>query len=483
MISLIWHSLSGRLLFLTLVFVMLAEVLIFVPSVARFREDFLHERLEKGQIAALAAMEARGGMPSTELQRAVLKKAEVYSVVMDRNGRREPILMTPLPGMVAATYDLQQAGPLTLMGDAVTALFRTEPRFIRVRGRPPAGGGALVEVVLEESGLRAAMRAYGLRIFLISLVLSVLTAAMVFLSVNAFVLAPMRRVIDGVIRFREDPEDASRVLRPSGARGEIGQAERELALTQTEVVNALKQKSRLAALGEAVAKINHDLRNILATAHLLADRLEASKDPMVGVVGPKLLASLDRATRLCQQTLAYGKAEESPPDLRPIRVGDLAEEVGAALGLMGETAPNDIRFENRTAPDLMIEADADQIFRALLNLARNAHQALESAGEGGCIAVEARIEEGRALIDVVDDGPGLPEKARENLFKAFKGSVRRGGSGLGLAIAAELARGHGGALSLVETSERGARFRLILPRAGLDAAAPPQKTLLPGAAE
>lgn len=500
MMSLIWNSLSGRLLFLTLVFVMLAEVLIFVPSVARFRKDFLNERLEKGQIAALAAMEAKGGMPSAELQRAVLEKAQVYSVVMDRDGRRSPVLMTPLPGMVSETFDLEEAGPLKLMRDAVAALFRAEPRFIRVRGRPPVGGGALVEVVLQETLLQADMRAYAYRIFLLSLGLSALTAAMVFLSVNAFVIAPMRRIIDGVISFREDPEDASRVLRPCGAGGEIGRAEQELARTQAEVVSALKQKSRLAALGEAVAKINHDLRNLLASTQLLADRLEGSKDPLVSRVGPKLLASLDRAVRLCQQTLAYGKAEEAPPSLRPARLSELVEEVGVALGLMGEAVERttalavakdprpSVAFHNRAPADLVIEADPDQVFRALLNLARNAHQALESVGRGGVIAVEATLEGDRAAIDVVDDGPGLPPKAQENLFKAFKGSVRQGGSGLGLAIAAELARGHGGALSLVETSDRGTRFRLILPRAALlraveAEAASIEARGLPGAAE
>ncbi|MEL6977317.1 MAG: HAMP domain-containing sensor histidine kinase [Pseudomonadota bacterium] len=505
--SLIWHSLSGRLLFLTLVFVMIAEILIFVPSSARFRHDFLYERLEKGRIAALAATEARNGMPSAPLQAQVLAEAELYSVVLTNDGRRRPILSRPMTGPVAQTYNLNDMSIWTRIVDAMRAFFRTEPRYIRVVGAPAAGLMDSVEVVLHERILLTAMYDYGERIFVLSLIISVFTASLVYVSVNLFLLRPIRRIIDGIIRFREDPEDASRVYKPSGAGGEIGLAERELAQTQTEVLGALKQKSRLAALGEAVAKINHDLRNMLASSQLLADRLETSKDPLVRRVGPKLIASLDRAIQLCQQTLAYGKAEEQPPALEPTPVARLAEEVRAALGFEGDDgrasaerpssarpAPGEpslagagapqpaaspsapIRFESRAPADLVAVCDPQQMFRALHNLCRNAQQALEASGEGGALAIEARAADGRIEIDVVDDGPGLPDRAREHLFKAFKGSVSRGGSGLGLAIAAELARAHGGALSLVASDASGTRFRISLPDRRAEFGAAPAAT-------
>lgn len=510
--SFIWHSLSGRLLFLTLAFVMLAEIMIFVPSSARFRHDFLIEHLEKGRIAALAATEARNGMPSAPLQAQVLAEAELYSVVLTHEGRRRPILNRPMTAPVSATYYLDNASVGTLIVDAMAAFARTEPRYIRVVGSPSAGAMDSVEVVLAEENLRAALFDYGERIFYLSLLISVFTASLVYLSVNLFLLRPIRRVIDGIIRFREDPEDASRVLQPSGARGEIGLAERELAQTQQEVLGALKQKSRLAALGEAVAKINHDLRNMLASSQLLADRLETSKDPLVRRVGPKLIASLDRAIQLCQQTLAYGKAEERPPMLQPTPVARLAAEVRAALGYetdhegvdrrsaqrpapgepmlngaetvafapaprkdapqaANSAAPPPIEFVTRAPEELTVLCDPQHMFRALLNLCRNAQQAMEASGRGGALAIEARRAEDRVEIDVVDDGPGLPEKARAHLFKAFKGSVSRGGSGLGLAIAAELARAHGGALTLVASSDQGTRFRISLPDRPADLAA------------
>lgn len=466
-----WSSLSGRLLFLTVAFVMLSEVLVFVPSAAQFRLKFLEERIEKGRIAALAATEARDSMLSPELQAEILQSAGLYSVVLTRDGRRQPMLMKKAPDKVAETFDLREAGVFTLISDAMIALSRTEPRMIRVIDAPAGGGGDVVEIVLPERDLYKAMTAYSWRIFRLSLLISVITAGLVFLSVNHFLLRPIKRVTSGIMRFREDPEDASRVLRPSGASGEIGDAERELARTQADVVSALKQKSRLAALGEAVAKINHDLRNMLATSQLLADRLESSRDPMVRKIGPKLLASLDRAVRLCQQTLAFGKAEEPPPRHQETRLSALVEDVRVALGLgaadfSSDLAPNgaaSVTFDNRVSPDLVLSVDPDQVFRALHNLARNAHQALEARATGGLIAIDASVSGSGVSIDVADDGPGLPQAALDNLFKAFKGSQRPGGSGLGLAIASELIRAHGGALSLAENGPDGVRFRIILP--------------------
>jgi nitrogen-specific signal transduction histidine kinase len=117
-------------------------------------------------------------------------------------------------------------------------------------------------------------------------------------------------------------------------------------------------------------------------------------------------------------------------------------------------------------------ADSDQLFRAIHNLARNAAQAIENHKDGlGEIALEARrvsekAGDERVEIDIVDTGPGVPERAKENLFKPFQGSARPGGSGLGVAIAASLVKAHGGALALVENSEAGARFRISLPQPG-----------------
>ncbi|MCI4665778.1 MAG: HAMP domain-containing histidine kinase [Neomegalonema sp.] len=503
-----WRSLSGRLLVLTVIFVMLAEILIFVPSVARFREQFLLDKLAKAHIASLSALAASEGPLHPDLEKELLASAGVLSVAVKRERRRELMLASPMREMIGHTYDLRDAGAFELIWDALACAFRFQGRNIGVIGETSHPGGKYMEIVVDERELKAAMLDYGRRIFFLSLFISALTALLVFLSVNQFLVRPIKRVIDSLIRFRDDPEDAGRIIAPSGASGEIGHAERELAEQQKAVAQALKQKSRLAALGEAVAKINHDLRNILASAQLLADRLAESRDPATMRVGGKLVGSLDRAIRLCKQTLAYGRADEPPPEFAEVELAEVASEVAAALNLCETSrrvrgAPNgggnaerrdahlradlalsggEDRSNVHAGPDQMIAfvngapdgmravVDPDQLFRALLNLARNAKEAVQSTGRRGVIAIEARRRDDGVEIDVVDNGPGLPQKARENLFKAFKGSVRQGGSGLGMAIAAELIRVQGGELSLVESTGAGVRFRIILPSRGAPSA-------------
>jgi signal transduction histidine kinase len=228
---------------------------------------------------------------------------------------------------------------------------------------------------------------------------------------------------------------------------------------QKELAETLSQRSRLAALGLAVSKISHDLRNMLSSAQLLSDRLITVKDPTVQRLVPKLIASLDRAIRLCAQTLNYGQVQEPPPRRKRFRLRPLVTEIGDSLGLPRQRIGWSVEVEAM----LEVDADRDQLYRVLSNLCRNAAQALESeAGMEGEIVVSGRREGAVAVIEVADTGPGVPDKARAHLFAAFQGSVRKGGTGLGLAIAHELVQAHGGQIALVE-NEGGATFRLTIP--------------------
>jgi signal transduction histidine kinase len=287
---------------------------------------------------------------------------------------------------------------------------------------------------------------------------------------------PMRRVTANMIAFRADPENSDRVIAPSGRLDEIGTAERELATMQTELASMLHQKNRLAGLGLAVSKINHDLRNLLASAQLFSDRLAKIPDPGVQRFAPKLMHALERAIAFCQSTLSYGRLQEPPPERRPILLEPLVEEVHENLGL-GADAP--IRWISAVERGLVVEADYDQLFRILLNLARNAVQAMESqATEGRTdrdpgrdqIRITGRREGAVVVIEVSDTGPGFSEQARAHLFEAFQGSTRTGGTGLGLAIAAELVRAHGGEIRLVEGTI-GATLRLTIPDRAVELAA------------
>jgi signal transduction histidine kinase len=456
------NTLSGRFLMLTVIFVMLAEVMILVPSVARFREDYLLTRLERAQIASLALL-ATEGMIATDLEQELLTNAGVFNVVLRRDAMRELVLSSPIPAPIHATYDLRDPGAFDLIRDGMSLLLDPENRVIRVIGDPVREAGLLIEVTTETEPMRQEMLEYGMRILLLSAIISILTAILLFVAVRYLLVTPIRRVVNHMTSYAEAPEDARRIITPTARVRELREAEDALESLQKQLTSALKQKERLAQLGGAVAKVSHDLRNILTTASLLADRMESSDDPAVARASPKLVGSLARAVNLCESTLAFGKAEEPPPRLSRIALRPLVEDVVESEQL---GAPNgrDIEFVTDVPAHLMIRADSEQLHRVLSNLTRNARQAIDSSGKPGTIEIGAGEDDGHWWIRVGDTGPGLPEKAKEHLFTPFQGGARKGGIGLGLAIAAELVRGHGGQLELYRSDEEGTEFIIRLPK-------------------
>jgi len=453
-------GLSTKLLLLTIVFVMVAEVLVFVPSVSNFRRQWLMERLQAAQIASLAAEAAPSGQLPPMLRDELLDSAKVKAISVKRHDARVLIIEMDMPEEVDAAYDLRNVSWMTLIADALMVYVAPDDRIIRVVGEPGFNAGETIDVVMEEGPLKAAMLRYGLDILGLSILISIITAALVFLALDWLLVKPMTKLTRNMVRFAEQPEDPSRIIAPSKRRDEIGTAERELSAMQNELSQTLSQKTRLAALGLAVSKISHDLRNMLSSAQLLSDRLAEVKDPTVQRLVPKLIASLDRAIRLCVQTLDFGQAQEAPPRRMRFELAPLVKELGDSLGLPrdGEIAWK-VDIEDR----LEVDGDRDQLYRVLSNLCRNAVQALESEpGRTGAIKVSGRREGAVAVIEVADTGPGVPEKARERLFQAFQSVARKGGSGLGLAIAAELIQAHGGLIELV-SNDGGATFRVTIP--------------------
>ncbi len=455
-------GLSAKLLVLTILFVMIAEVLIYVPSVANFRVVWLKDRLATAYTAALVLEAAPNGVVSDALAKQILELIGARAVAMKMGTRRRMLAIDDMPPAIAATYDMRNVYNFDAVVDAFATMLNTRKDVMRVVGPAPMGG-EYIELVMDEQPLRKAMLRYSADILFLSLIISGITATLVYLALHYMFVRPMRRVTANMVAFRADPENADRVIVPSARDDEIGTAERELATMQTELASMLHQKSRLAGLGLAVSKINHDLRNLLASAQLFSDRLATIPDPGVQRFAPKLMHALERAIAFCQSTLSYGRLQEPPPERRKILLEPLVEEVHETLGL-GADAP--IRWISAVERGLTVEADYDQLFRILLNLARNALQALESRATRDPgrdqIRITGRREGAVVVIEVSDTGPGFSEKARAHLFEAFQGSTRTGGAGLGLAIAAELVRAHGGEIRLVEGTI-GATLRLTIP--------------------
>jgi signal transduction histidine kinase len=455
------NTLSGRFALLTTLFVVLAEVLILLPSLASFRQDYLSSRLERAQIASLALL-TTDAMIEPELEAELLLNAGVLNVVLRRDDVRELVLSSPVPTPVYATYDLRDATLPGLIGDALMLLGETEERVIRVIGAPVQSGGQLIEITLKTQSLRSEMIEYGLRVLALSAVFSVATAILLFVAARSLIVVPIQRVVRHMTAWADAPEDARRIITPSARVNELREAEGALASMQHQLVASLRQKERLAQLGQAVAKISHDLRNILTTAQLFADRMEESQDPAVKRAAPKLVNSISRAVNLCESTLAFGRAQEPPPSLTRFMLAELFAEVIEGEAMAAEAMG--VEFVTDVVPNLVIRADRDQLHRVLSNLARNARQAIAATGKPGTIELGGGEEEAGWWLRVGDTGPGLPERAREHLFQPFQGGSRQGGSGLGLAIAAELVRGHGGRLDLLRTDADGTEFLLHLPR-------------------
>jgi len=455
-------GLSGKLLVFTILFVMIAEVLIYVPSIASYRSMWLNDRLASAYTAALVLDAAPNGMVPDSLAKQILDSIGARAVAMKMGTQRRLLAVGDAPPPIADDFDMRNLRSFDSIVDAFSMMLKNQKGVMRVVGPAPMGGD-YIEIILPEPPLRKAMLRYSVDLLLISLLISGITGALVYLSLHYLFVRPMRRVTANMMAFRADPESPDRVIVPSGRTDEIGIAERELATMQTELASMLQQKSRLAALGLAVAKINHDLRNLLGSAQLISDRLLALPDPNVQRFAPKLVRALERAIAFCQSTLSYGRLQEPPPDRKPILLEPLVEEVHETLAL---PADGPIRWISAVERGLIVEADYDQLFRILLNLARNALQALESraARDPGRdqIRITGRREGAVVVIEVSDTGPGFSEKAQAHLFEAFQGSTRPGGTGLGLAIAAELVRAHGGEIRLVEGTI-GATLRLTIP--------------------
>jgi signal transduction histidine kinase len=299
---------------------------------------------------------------------------------------------------------------------------------------------------------------YSWRILALSVVLSLLTALLVFASLQLMIVRPLRRINESVVDFRRRPEDPGVDLPGSLRTDEIGLVQTELSGMQRALRAALAQKTRLAALGAAVGKINHDLRNILASAILLSDRLDLSQDPEVRHIAPRLVEAMERAAKLCSETLNFSRAQPARPNKARFALAPLVDEVGEAVLGPGQQS---IRWRNEVRPEMTVLADRDQLFRVLMNLGRNAVQALD--GEGGLISIGAWQDTERATIEIADTGKGVPSEARAHLFEAFAGSTRPGGTGLGLPIAREIMRAHGGDIELIQSGEDGTAFRLSLP--------------------
>lgn len=456
------RGLSAKLLVLTILFVLIAEVLIFVPSVANFRVQWLNQHLRSAAAAGLVLLEGGSGELPSSARNDVLMAIGARAIAVRDKGAARLLVVSEMPPKVDKHVDLDVVHPVNAMLDALDTLFFGGERMLRVFSKVGEGSKEF-ELVIRDDGLRTAMLIYARNVAFLSLIISLFTATLVFYAINRIMIRPIRTMTRSMLSFANAPEEPERIIEPETRGDEIGVAESELASMQRSLQRALAEQKHLADLGLAVSKINHDMRNMLASAQLMSDRLSMIKDPTVQSLAPKLVRTLDRAVAYSEGVLTYGRTQEAPPSRRRLRLRRLVEDVHATLGIEEDSS---IVFVNEVGPEEEVDADSEQLFRVLANLCRNSVQAMTADED---VSIVRRLTVGASRrgtvvrITVSDTGPGLPRKARENLFAAFRGSAKSGGTGLGLAIAHELVRQHGGTIELVESVGGHTVFAITIP--------------------
>jgi signal transduction histidine kinase len=468
-------SLSGQLLILTLVFVMIVEVVIVIPRMAADQEDWLTDRIRSAEIASQAVDTAQANNVSRATSAQLLRSAGVLYLRLQ--GADRVWMLNPLPNLQIPdeVMDLRQSHTnlrhdLASLWAPWQTLMGKPDRLIHIAARPRVRSGDMIEIVVRAQPLKTYLKSSLLGMLRMSLSISLAAGILVFAALTAFIVRPIQRLTGAVAAFKTNPEDPSATPKPTARRDEIGQIERELAAMQEQVRQALRSRARLAALGQAVSKINHDLRNMLTAAQMASDRLATSADPAVAKALPRLERALDRALSLAQNVLTYGKSDERAPQIQIVRLRELTEAAAedAGLGITAQ-ATESVRFAARIPRGFHLEADPEQLHRLLVNLMRNARQAIElqpNRKARGRVTLTAIKTAQDVVIIVADNGPGIPERARDKLFQPFTSSATPGGSGLGLAISRELAQLHGGDVRLVQTGPEGTTFEIRLPLKG-----------------
>lgn len=243
--------------------------------------------------------------------------------------------------------------------------------------------------------------------------------------------------------------------------GELGQGILVMRDT-TDRVRAeerVREADKMEAIGRLARGVAHDFNNLLAGIQLHARLLQRGDGGAVAAISE--LAS--EGEEVVRELLLFARSESTPP-----RTFDLAALVRGHDGLLHHLLPATVTLQLEVpTPPVPVTGSPVALRRLLLNLCLNARDAL--AGRAGRVTVRVVEEERQAVLEVADDGPGIPPEHHERLFEPFFSQRRQGrGAGLGLAVVYAIAREHGGTVQVASEPGRGARFRVELPLAAAD---------------
>lgn len=451
-------GLSGQLLILTVLFVLLAEAVIFFPSASSFRKDWFKERGVSAGHLAIALNAVPESYNRMMLSQTFMDDTSISVMKTSKDGKSKLVLGTPPQNSELELIDMRNGQPGLQLGATLSA-FANKEGYFRVLAQPPESIESL-EYLVPKRALQQAMESYWYNILGLSILIAIITGILLYSVLHFLIIKPLQCLGDDVADFQADPAAPLKEKRTHDRKDEIGELSRAFTDMQTGVQSSLEQRKRLADLGLAVSKINHDLRNVLTSAQLVSDRLAMDKDERIAKMGERLVRAVDRGVRIAEGVLEYGSEKDEILDLETVNLSEVASE-----------AANDtlrrfpgVTFENQIDPKLAARADADHTYRIFQNLIRNAAQALKDRPEAK-VTIEARNGGDKVYTTLSDNGPGLPAKVRETIFTPFTTGGGRGRTGLGLTISKELAEAQGGNIILVSSDDKGTAFELTLQAA------------------
>jgi len=339
-------------------------------------------------------------------------------------------------------YDVNRRIYTNSFINAIKAVITDQPKLVQLTYND---NGQQLSFIINQTPIRDTIRSYlPMGFLLFSTTFSVLGFILYFV-LRRFYLAPLKSLTTTLAEFANDPTVPRPTANALKINSDFRDAARALDELQRNTITEMRQRERLADIGEAVAKINHDIRNVLSSATLVADALLGSKDKQVSRTAPHVVRSLEQAVDLCQSMMDYLVAVPDP-QLSTFPINNIANELVDAT-----------KMQITYSGPAEINADRKMMQRIFLNLARNS---------GGAGATKLHIDIWRAghlgIIDISDNGNGIPKQQWDSLFQAFK-THGRGGSGLGLAIAQDLVAAQGGHVKLSRSNENGTEFRFQLP--------------------
>ena len=339
-------------------------------------------------------------------------------------------------------YDVNRRIYTNSFINAIKAVITDQPKLVQLTYND---NGQQLSFIINQTPIRDTIRSYlPMGFLLFSTTFSVLGFILYFV-LRRFYLAPLKSLTTTLAEFANDPTVPRPTANALKINSDFRDAARALDELQRNTITEMRQRERLAEIGEAVAKINNDIRNVLSSATLVADALLGSKDKQVSRTAPHVVRSLEQAVDLCQSMMDYLVAVPDP-QLSTFSMNNIANELVDAT-----------KMQITYSGPAEIHADRKMMQRIFLNLARNS---------GGAGATKLHIDIWRAghlgIIDISDNGNGIPKQQWDSLFQAFK-THGRCGSGLGLAIAQDLVAAQGGHVKLSRSNENGTEFRIQLP--------------------